>query len=688
MRLLLEVGVEEVPARFLPGALRQLEEHAAQLLERERLEHGQLSVLGTPRRLALEVAELAATQAGVEEWVRGPSVRAAFDQAGLPTPAAHGFARAQGVRVEELVSRENGGGAYLFVRRFREGQPAQRVLEGVLPELLSSLEFPRPMRWGEGSHRFVRPVRWLVALLDEAVLPFEWAGVRAGRATRGHRFWHAGPVELPRAESYRATLAAHLVLADPAERLAAVEREVVRAAREAGGRAVIPPGLLREVADLLEYPTAFGGAFPPTYLSLPREVLTTVMEEHQRFFPLEDAAGRLLPAFVAVRNGTDEDLDLVRRGNEKVLRARLADALFFYREDLKQDLERRRPALRHIMFQESLGTMEDKAERVLGLTARLVRRLGLRGAEAAATRRAAFLCKADLTTHMVYEYGELQGIMGREYARAGGEEEAVATAIFEHLLPRGAEDELPRTPAGRVVALADKLDTLAGSFRAGLVPTGSQDPYGLRRQALGLLRILLDMEADLPLGELVQWAWDLQTVEETPGSRTLLDEFLRARLRGLLLEAGVASPVADAVLTADADRPDEVRRRALALQDLLERPELGDICTAFRRADSLSRDAQSAAVREELLNLPQERELWRAVGEAATEGEDRLAAGDYAGYFAVLARLRPVVDRFFEAVLVMAEESELRRNRLALLRRVSAVFGRVADWTALFPLLG
>ncbi len=688
MRLLLEVGVEEVPARFLPGALRQLEEHAAQLLERERLGHGALSSLGTPRRLALEVAELAATQAGVEEWVRGPSVRAGFDEAGLPTPAAHGFARAQGVRVEELVSRENGGGAYLFVRRFREGQPAQRVLGGLLPELLSSLEFPRPMRWGEGSHRFVRPVRWLVALLDEAVLSFEWAGVKAGRATRGHRFWHAGPVELPRAGAYRATLAAHLVLADPAERLAAVEREVERAAREAGGRAVTPVGLLREVADLLEYPTAFAGSFPPAYLSLPQEVLTTVMEEHQRFFPLEDAAGRLLPAFVAVRNGTDEDLELVRHGNEKVLRARLADALFFYREDLKQDLERRRPALRHIMFQESLGTMEDKAERVLGLTARLVRRLGLKGAEAEGTRRAAFLCKADLTTHLVYEYGELQGIMGREYARAGGEAEAVATAIFEHLLPRGADDELPRTPAGRVVALADKLDTLAGSFRAGLVPTGSQDPYGLRRQALGLLRILLDMEADLPLGELVQWAWDIQTAEETPGSRTLLDEFLRARLRGLLLEAGVAAQVADAALTADADRPDEVHRRAQALADLLRRPELGDICTAFRRADSLSRDAQSTLVREELLTLPEERELWRALQEAATAGEDRLAAGDYAGYFGVLAGLRPVVDRFFEAVLVMAEEAELRRNRLALLRRVSAVFGRVADWTALFPLLG
>lgn len=703
---LLEIGTEELPAGVMAGTLAQLKAGAEALLESARLGHEGVDATGTPRRLVLTVRGLALRQADRREKVRGPAAAAAFDADGQPTPAARGFARGQGVAVEDLVVEDTPGGRYVFAERLEAGRPAAGVLAEALPGLVTGLEFPRAMRWGSGDTRFARPIRWLVALLGGEVVPFTVAGVTSGRVTHGHRVLGPGPVALDHARDHAARLEAAGVRVDHRRRREEIRRQVERAAAAAGGRAVIDEDLLDEVVFLVEHPTAFAGRFAPEYLELPRQVIETPMKHHQRYFPVEGPDGRLLNAFVGVRNGGGDHLDNVVKGNEKVLRARLADARFFFLEDTKRPLEAYVEKLKGIVFQARLGTVHEKVERVRALAAAVAEAAGAGPALREALDRAAHLSKADLATGMVYEFTELQGEMGREYARRSGESEAVAEAIFEHWLPRFSGDALPQTAAGALLAVADKLDTIAGCFAAGIQPTGSADPYALRRQALGVLHILragapaaaptapsgalapaaaAGLER-LSLRTLVGLALDgfagrpglFEGTDRAAVSAAVLD-FFAGRLRGLLSEEGFRHEVIEAVLAAGSDRPAEVWRRVRALADAAGAPALADAAAVYRRAANLAEKAETDAVDPALLAEAAERALWEALARAEAPVRDRAAAGDVAGYLAAYGALRPAVDAFLDATMVMVDDPAVRRNRLALLRRVADLGRAVAD---------
>ncbi len=677
-----------MPAALLPGAIEALAAGGRQLLDQEGLGYADLLATATPRRLVLYVRGLDLRQPDRRERVRGPAAAAAFAADGSPTAAALGFARSQGVDVASLRVEETPAGRYVFAERVRAGRPAAEILAERLPAAITGLEFPRSMRWGSGDLRFIRPIRWLVALLGSDVVPFAVAGVESGRVTRGHRVLGGGPVTVARAEDYFRALEAAGVIVDHGRRRDLIRRQVEEAAASAGGRPLLDEELLDEVTFLVEYPTAFAGRFDPAYLELPDAVLITPMKHHQRYFPVA-ADGRLLPAFVGVRNGGREHLDLVVAGNEKVLRARLADARFFFREDTRRPLADYVKRLEGIVFQARLGSMAEKVERVRSLAAVLADRVGADAELRGVLDRAAYLCKADLATSMVYEFPELQGIMGREYARRSGEPEAVAEAVFEHWLPRFAGDALPATPAGACLAVADKLDTICGCFAAGIQPTGSQDPYALRRQALGVIHTLRGGLAGLDrlgLGELVDMALDRYAGRPEfpagPGRdalRQAVVEFFFGRIRSLMGEDGYAHEVVEAVLATGCDVPGELWRRASALTELAGSPELAEAGAAYRRAANLAEKAESDEVVPALLTGAGERALWE--GLAAAEGgiRARAEAGDYAGYFAAYARLRLAVDRFLDETMVMVDDAAVRRNRLALLRRVARLGRLVAD---------
>ncbi|HEY8393433.1 MAG TPA: glycine--tRNA ligase subunit beta [Thermaerobacter sp.] len=701
--LLVELGCEEIPANDAREARRQLAERAGTALAEAGLPYELVRALGTPRRLALVVRGLAPRQEAREEWVRGPSRAAAFGPDGEPTRAALGFARGQGVDVADLVVRQTPQGEYVFARKVIEGRPAAEVLTELLPAILASIEFRRTMRWGTGEHRFVRPVKWLVALLGREVLPVSFAGVQAGRTTYGHRFLHPEPVELASAaeEAYRQALEGAYVIVDPEERRRRIVEQAQAVAAAAGGEAEIDPELLDEVVDLVEYPTAFTGSFAREMLELPRDVLVTTMKVHQRYFPVcKPGSGELLPYFVAVRNGDDRHLDTVRRGNERVIRARLADARFFYAQDRQRRLADRVPELERVSFLPGLGTLLDKTRRLERLTGWLAERLGLPAAERELVARAAHLAKADLVTAMVYEFTELAGRMGREYALQDGEPPAVAEALAEQYLPRGGDDELPATLPGRVLAIADRADTLAGCFAAGLEPTGSQDPYGLRRAGVGLLRLLAEPLAAVagaalppgaampPLGALLDEALAAYRPPLAPPTvevrfdpqevRAKLLDFLAARLRVLLADAGYAHDVIQAVLAVDRTDVAGVWARARAVANLLASPLAADVLTVHRRAANLAGRAEGGPIDPALFREPEEGELHAALQSAAEAAGRALDAGDYTAYFQAVARLRPAVDAFLDRVLVMAEEPALRANRLALLKGVADLAGRVA----------
>ena len=686
--LLLEVGTEELPARVVGPALDQLVEGLRRALEQARLGCADARGFATPRRLAVLARGVPEQQAPRSVLVRGPARRVAYDDQGRPTRAAEGFARAQGVPVEALeVGRDPEGGEYVFARRQEPSRPASEVLPELLAGVVRTLQFPRTMRWTSGALRFARPIRWLVALWGHEVLPVRLDGLVAGRVTYGHRVIGRGPLELEQPETYEARLATAGVVADPARRRALVEQELAAAAHRIAGHPVASPELVDEITQLVEYPVGLCGRFDPAYLQLPRDVLLTVMASHQRYAAVVDDAGALKPAFVVVANGDHIDVDLVREGNEKVLAARLADARFFYQEDRRRPLAERVEALRGIVFHEQLGTLWEKVQRLGTLVEHLAQALGLEEKTLQAARRAAWLAKADLATHMVYEFPELQGIMGREYARASGEPAEVAQAIAEHYQPRFAGDALPASAAGALVAVADKLDSLVGFFGIGLEPTGSEDPFALRRSAAGLVRISVERA----------WNWSIEAAVQAaagayggrlprPGQElaAAVREFLLQRLRAVLAERGVEGPVVEAALAATGDRLAEAARRAQALWELQQEPSWEDARVTFQRAFRLARVHRPAGpVDPSLLQEPMERQLWAAAEDLPRRVRQAVDGGDVAGAVRELASLRPLVDRFFDEVLVMAEDSRVRSNRLALLHHLVQSFREVADFSAL-----
>jgi glycyl-tRNA synthetase beta chain len=680
--LLLEIGTEEIPARFLPPVLEEMAASFRKMLDAERIGVGEILTWGTPRRLALVAREVADAQAEVTQEIIGPPKAVAVDAAGKPTPAAAGFARAQGVAVSDLIEVDTPRGVYLAVKKSTTGRPTAERLPELLPSFILGLSFPKSMRWGSETITFARPIHWILARHGGAVVPFEVGDVTSGGATRGHRFLAPQTVEVTDAAAYVAALLAAKVIVDPAARRALLAEQLARAAAGVHGEVVPNPGLLEENTFLVEYPSVVVGNFEDRFLALPDEVLITSMREHQRYFSLRGADGRLLPHFIAVNNTLTRDPDVVRQGHERVIRARLSDAMFFFQEDAKTPLENRVDALKGVVFHSLLGTSYEKMERFRELAVSLSRQLAPELADAVS--RAATLCKADIVTEMVGEFPSLQGVMGRQYARLSGEPPEVAEALFTHYLPRHADDELPPDKVGALVGLADRLDTICGCFGVGLSPTGAADPYGLRRHALAVIRIVRSQQLHLDLVAAVAVALELlQDKISRPGEETALEvlDFFQTRLQHLLLAEGLDHETITAVLAAGCrdvvDAVDKVRVLAAVRQS----PEFPALATAFKRVINIAQGAEPGEVSPLLFEHPEENLLFEAAVLMEAQVSQALEQRDYPGVCRALAGLRGPVDAFFEKVMVMADDANLRRNRLALLLRISQTFLLMADFS-------
>lgn len=679
--LLLEIGTEEVPAHAMPGILTELKENAAKAFADLRLKYGAIRTLGTPRRMALIVEELAERQPDVTSERRGPSVQAAFDADGHLTKAAQGFARGAKIDPSDLVTKEG----YVYAAIHEAGQETARLLEKLLPDLITGLSFPNRMRWGDLDFSFIRPLRWLVALYGDMVVPFTLAKICSGRTSRGHRFLGQEAFDIARAADYEAACEKEYVIVDPVRRRALIRAQIENVAKENGGTVEISEGLLEEVVYLVEYPTALAGKFEGKYLALPPEAVITPMRDHQRYFPVKDAAGQLLPLFITVRNGGTEYLDIVRRGNERVLRARLADAQFFFNEDRKKTLEQHREKLKTVVFQEGLGTVYEKTERLERLAAFIADALDVDPDVRKRARRAALLSKADLVTGMVTEFTELQGVMGREYARLDGEEEEVAQAIDEHYRPRFAGDAEPQTVSGRIVSLADKMDNLVATFSRGLIPTGSQDPFALRRQALGMVNMLIEAKYSLSVAALTDAAMDeLGIAGEAARDKMRCDvaAFLRLRLKNVFDDAGIRYDVAEAVL-ADSDDVYACFQRAQAVAEAVKGGAMMPVIQAFVRAGNLAVKAENDVIDPALFVVPEEKALYQAFTSTASAVESLIEGQDYMGAIDALSDLAAPINALFDAVMVMDKDVKIRNNRLALLLLVDRLIRRVADFSKL-----
>ncbi len=680
---LLEVGTEEIPARFMAPVLEQLREAAEAALRASRLQHGAVNTLGTPRRLVLLVVDLAEQQLAVTEKKKGPAKKAAYDSEGRPTPAALGFARGQGIGANELYTEAVDGVEYVFAERHEKGLPASEVLPAICVELIKTLAFPKPMFWYSREIRFARPIRWLTALHGSEVVNFEFAGLSADRLTRGHRFLSPQSVALPDAEDYLPAMTAGKVIVDPEERRNMITEQVNNEAARLGGRSTLGRELLEEVVHLVEYPRAVAGDFNHDFLEIPPEALITVMRAHQRYFPVFSDKAELLPHFIAVSNGTSEEFTgNVRAGNERVLRARLADARFFFEEDRKIPLATHAEALDNILFMEQLGSMREKSMRLARITEAISRELGLSAQLSATAVRAAQLCKADLVTHMVYEFPELQGTMGGHYARLSGEDSGVAAAVSEHYSPRFAGDSPPATLPGAVVSLADKLDTLVSCFGLGLIPSGSQDPYALRRSALGIASILKAHNLTISLSCLVGIALaEVAAMVPRQEDEVLHDvhDFLLQRARYLLAGEDLRYDVVDAVFGSSAEDLPGLSARARVLQDKLDTPELTELLLPFTRAANLAKNIAPILPQPALFSNDAERNLHNDVCRALEKIEDAAPAGDYMAVFTALASLGRPIDAFFTEVMVMVDDEKIRNNRLALLSQVKNAFLSLGD---------
>ncbi|QJD83635.1 glycine--tRNA ligase subunit beta [Cohnella herbarum] len=687
--LLLEIGLEEVPARFVRGAMEQLKEKTEKWLSDSRLEYSEVIAYATPRRLAVHIVALADKQADVTEEVKGPSRKIAYDENGALSKPAQGFARSQGVELDTLFIRELAGVEYLYAKKSSLGVETASLLPEALPALVTSLTFPKNMRWGNYELKYVRPIRWLVALHGTDVVPFEITGVASGNVSRGHRFLGAETVvEEPRL--YTEKLLAQQVIVDVEQRRKAIVEGIQALSAERGWNIAVKEDLLEEVLFLVETPTVLAGSFDPSFLQIPQEVLITSMREHQRYFPVFDGEGRLLPHFVTVRNGDSLSLDVVSKGNEKVLRARLSDAKFFYEEDKKLVIEDALAKLENIVYHEELGTVADKVRRVRIVADRIAQHLRLDKDDLADVSRTADICKFDLVSQMVYEFPELQGIMGEDYARKAGEREAVAKAINEHYSPRNAGDRPAASLIGAIVGIADKLDTIAGCFSIGIIPTGSQDPYALRRQAAGIVNTLLAHELEISLAELFQIALDVQAARglkrEAYDIGKDMHEFFALRIKNVLSEQEIRYDVVDAVLGAGVRDVRRVLLRARALQEVNSdsgKAEFRPAVEAFNRVCNLAAKADSKQVDANLFADAAESKLYEAWQQAHGRYIGASAEANMAEALSALSSLSGPVTTFFEAVMVMAEDEALRRNRLAILALVADDVKQFADFSKL-----
>lgn len=711
-KLLFEIGTEEIPAKFMPGILKQLKELAAAKMQELRIPFEDITVYGTPRRMAFIAGGVAETQADVVVEAKGPSVKIAY-VSGAPSKAAQGFARGQGVDVKDLVVRDN----YVYAVKHLAGQPVVELLPGLLMDILTSLSFPKTMRWADYEFRFVRPIRWMVALFGDQIIPVEICGVKSGKFSMGHRFMQQslkaaaesqgllsaalskvgnkvysalagvkGAVEIPSAGDYKKVMYDNFVMVDQDERRALILQQIKDLAAQNGGEAEINEDLLEEVNYLVEWPTALCGKFEEKFLSLPKECIITPMREHQRYFPVLDEDGNLLNKFITVRNGGSEHLDIVTHGNERVLRARLSDAEFFFNEDRATKLEDRLEKLKTVSFQEGLGNMYDKSERLVKM-AEMLRFAINTPVDEEELRRCALLCKTDLVTGMVIEFTELQGVMGREYALLDGEKPEVAAGIFEHYLPRFAGDALPATTIGRIVGIGDKLDNICATFSRGLAPTGSQDPYALRRQALGVINILLDANYHISLAKIIAGTLYLLDIkpEETGKLVPQIMEFFKQRLRNLLMEQGIRYDVIDAVF-ADK-RNDDMVDLAVRCKVLAAYVEAGNaeplVQVSVRVSNLCKKIEKEVAISGALFKDESENKLHEVVAAVSKEIIPEIVLYDYAAVLKAGEKVIEPVNTFFDNVMVMDEDENVKNNRLAMLEEVRGIVNAVGDLSLL-----
>ena len=678
--LLFEIGAEEIPAGFMPNILGQLKTLAETKLNDAHLPFESIATYGTPRRLALIVKGLADTSAEISERHKGPSASIAYDADGNATKAAIGFARGKGLDVADLVVEDG----YIYAETKTAGIPAKDIVTDMLPQLITGLNFPKSMHWGNLDAKFVRPVRWLVALLDEEVIPVEFATVKSGNVTRGHRFLGADEITIKNAASYVETLKENFVMVDQDARRELISKQLHDMAASKNASIVWDDDLLEEINYLVEWPTALCGGFEESYLALPDAAIITPMKDHQRYFPLVDQEGKLLPMFLTVRNGSDHSIEVVQAGNERVLRARLDDAKFFFNEDRKKPLIDRQDGLTKIVFQEGLGNLADKTERLLKLGRVFGEECGLHEDAAVVLERATELAKTDLTTGMVTEFTELQGVMGKEYALLDGESEEVAEAIFEQYLPRFAGDVLPQTEAGKVLSIIDKVDNIVATFSRGLIPTGSQDPYALRRQTIGILNILLGSEWNISLRPIFKASMEFLNVPTEKQDELLgqVEEFFTLRLKNIFLDREVPHHVIDLLLSnnelsvADA----EGLVNALLANRIDENVEL---VQAYTRMYNLVKDVEYTGVNSDLLKEDAEKELFEAASKASEASSAAWEAGDYDAVVAVPATLVPAINKFFEDVMVMDKDEAIKANRLQLVRLAYSVMAIIGDISAL-----
>lgn len=711
-KLLFEIGTEEIPAKFMPGILKQLKELAAAKMQELRIPFEDITVYGTPRRMAFIAGGVAETQADVVVEAKGPSVKIAY-VSGAPSKAAQGFARGQGVDVKDLVVRDN----YVYAVKHLAGQPVVELLPGLLMDILTSLSFPKTMRWADYEFRFVRPIRWMVALFGDQIIPVEICGVKSGKFSMGHRFMQQslkaaaesqgllsaalskvgnkvysalagvkGAVEIPSAGDYKKVMYDNFVMVDQDERRALILQQIKDLAAQNGGEAEINEDLLEEVNYLVEWPTALCGKFEEKFLSLPKECIITPMREHQRYFPVLDEDGNLLNKFITVRNGGSEHLDIVTHGNERVLRARLSDAEFFFNEDRATKLKDRLEKLKTVSFQEGLGNMYDKSERLVKM-AEMLRFAINTPVDEEELRRCALLCKTDLVTGMVIEFTELQGVMGREYALLDGEKPEVATGIFEHYLPRFAGDALPATTIGRIVGIGDKLDNICATFSRGLAPTGSQDPYALRRQALGVINILLDANYHISLAKIIAGTLYLLDIkpEETGKLVPQIMEFFKQRLRNLLMDQGIRYDVIDAVF-ADKRNDDmvDLAVRCKALAAYVEAGNAEPLVQVSVRVSNLCKKIEKeVAISGALFKDESENKLHEVVAAVSKEIIPEIVLYDYAAVLKAGEKVIEPVNAFFDNVMVMDEDENVKNNRLAMLEEVRGIVNAVGDLSLL-----
>ncbi|WP_422486500.1 glycine--tRNA ligase subunit beta [Gudongella sp. DL1XJH-153] len=684
-RFLLEIGVEELPARYIKDAIRQLKENAEALFKAERISFESIQTYSTPRRLTIDIKGLGDEGESQQDFVKGPAARIAYDEEGNPTKALQGFMRGQGVSIEHIKTEDYNGEEYIYATVHKAGKSLQTVLQKGLDGIIKEITFPKSMRWGGKNIRFARPIRWLVVLLDNNPIPYELEGIKAGSITRGHRFLGSQNINIEDIDKYSELLKENYVIVDEEERKDIIRLQAEKLAKEKGGSIQKDEDLLDEVTNLVEYPTPIMGRIKDEYLSLPFDVITTPMKEHLRYFPVLDDKNRLLPYFVTVRNGDSQFEEIVVKGNEKVLGARLEDAKFFYKDDISIPLEGYVEKLKALTFQEKLGTVYDKTSRIMKLAEKIGDYLEVGEETEKNLQRASYLSKADLVTKMVTEFTELQGKIGMEYAEEAGENEIVSLAIYEQYMPRYSGDELPSTTAGAILSIADKLDSICGLFAIGIKPTGSQDPFALRRAALGIINIIMDKKLNISLLELIDFSLYIYVEENGLACdynkvRVEILEFFIGRVRNIFLETGMPYDVIDSVINTGSDNIYDMRTRVEKLSNWFRKEDVADILVAFNRLSSMAIKTESTEVKRDLL-AAEEIQLYDAYNNIEDKVDSHINKKEYDKAMMVLGTLKDPINEYFDKVMVMVDDQELKNNRLALLRRIYSKMIMVCDLT-------